>query len=144
MKYECELTVDLPRERVIELFDNPENLPKWQPTLQSFEHLSGEAGQPGAQSRLIYDENGRRIEMIETVTERNLPDSFSGTYETKGVKNWISNRFYEDGPEKTRWLLETEFKFSGIMAVASLFMRGAFRKQSLEFMRNFKEFAENA
>lgn len=48
MKYESELVIDLPRERVIELFDNPDNLPKWQEGLQSFEHISGEVGQPGA------------------------------------------------------------------------------------------------
>jgi len=29
MKYECELIIDLPRDRVIEMFDNPDNLSKW-------------------------------------------------------------------------------------------------------------------
>ncbi len=48
MKYTCELIVNLPRQRMIELFDNPDNMHKWQPGLVSFEHLSGESGQPGA------------------------------------------------------------------------------------------------
>ena len=144
MKYECEITIDLPRQRVIKLFDDPDNLSKWQPGLQSFEHISGEAGRSGAQSRLVYDEKGRRIEMVETITRRDLPDEFSGTYETKGVKNWVVNRFYENGPEKTRWVLESEFKFSGLMVLMVLVMRGAFPKQTLEFMQNFKVFAENA
>ena len=144
MKFKCELIIDLPRARVIELFDNPDNLSKWQPTLQSFELISGEAGQPGAKSRLLYLENGREVELIETITKRDLPDEFSGTYEAKNVKNWIGNRFYEESEDKTRWELETEFKFSGFMGMISPFMGGTMRKQTLEFLNNFKEFAENA
>ena len=142
MKYTTEIVIDLPRERVIELFDDPDNLPKWQPGLQSFEHLSGEPGRPGARSRLVFDQGGRRIEMIETITRRDLPDEFSGTYETQGVENWMTNRFIEEGPERTRWVAETEFQFSGLMRIMAFFMRGAFPKQTQEFMQNFKEFAE--
>jgi hypothetical protein len=68
---------------------------------------------------------------------------FSGIYEARGVKNWTANRFYEEGPEKTRWVSENEFKFSGLMVLLGLFMRGVFPKQTLEFMQRFKEFAEN-
>lgn len=142
MQYECETVINLPRARVIELFDDPDNLSKWQPGLQSFEHISGELGQTGAQSRLVYDENGRTIEMIETISTRNLPDEFSATYEAKGVHNWVSNHFYEIEPDKTRWVMETEFKFSGMMRVMALFMRGAFPKQTRKMMDNFKQFAE--
>lgn len=42
MKYRTEITIDLPREQVIEIFDDPDNLPKWQPGLGSFEPLSRE------------------------------------------------------------------------------------------------------
>jgi hypothetical protein len=141
MKYTCEITLNLPRDRVIELFDDPAHLPKWQKGLQYFEHVSGEPGKPGAKSKLGFDMNGRSLEMIETITVRNLPDEFSGTYETNGVKNWIGNRFYDEG-DKTRWVTENEFKFSGVMAIMSLFISSAFRKQTLDHMNNFKRFAE--
>lgn len=142
MKYTCELVVNVPRPRMIELFDNPDNLDKWQPGLVSFEHLSGEPGQAGAKSKLLYDMNGRKIEMVETIMNRDLPDTFTGTYEAKGVHNIIENHFYTDGLERTRWVMDTEFQFSGFMKIASKFMGGAFRKQSMEFMNNFKTFAE--
>ena len=45
-------------------------------------------------------------------------------------------------PDKTRWVMETEFKFSGMMRVMALFMRGAFPKQTRKMMDNFKQFAE--
>jgi uncharacterized membrane protein len=143
MKYKTELIIDLPRDRVIDLFDSSENLPKWQPGLQSFEHIDGDPGQPGAKSRLLYDMGNRKVEMVETVEKRNLPDEFSGTYEADGVWNWVSNRFYEEGQDKTRWEIETEFKFSGLMRILSFFMRGSFPKQTLETMEHFKRFAES-
>lgn len=144
MKYTCEVTINLPRQRVTALFDDPDNLKKWQPGLQTFEPVSGEPGQPGAKSRLVYHQGGRTIEMIETVTARNLPDEFSGAYEAKGVFNRITNRFYEDGPDKTRWVAQNEFDFSGVMRLFAFFMRGAFPKQTQKDMNRFKAFAESA
>ena len=141
MKYTCELTINLPRDEVIALFDDQDNLPKWQPGLQSFEHLSGEPGQPGAKSRLLYDEGRRKIEMIETIIVRDLPETFSGTYEAKGVWNEITNHFFvEDG--QTRWVMDSDFRFSGFMLLMLIFMRGAFRKQTMQTMQRFKDFAE--
>ncbi len=144
MKYTCETIIDLPRDRVIELFDNPDNLSKWQPTLKSFAHFEGELGKPGAKSRLLYDERGRELEMIETILVRNLPDEFSGTYEAKGVFNTVKNLFHEEGENQTRWVLDTEFEFSGLMKLMGIFMRGAFPKETAKGMRLFKEFAEGA
>ena len=54
MKYTTEIEIEKPIEKVIELFDNPDNLKKWMEGLQSFEHLSGTPGQPGAKSRLFF------------------------------------------------------------------------------------------
>jgi uncharacterized membrane protein len=143
MKYTEEVIIDLPRARVIEIFDDPENLPKWQTGLQSFELVSGEAGQPGAKSKLVYDMNGRRIEMIETIVRRDLPDEFTGTYEARGVKNWVANKFEELGATQTRWVTENEFQFSGLMILMGFFMRGSFPKQTREEMHKFKQFAES-
>ncbi len=143
MKYTSEVTINLPREKVIELFDSVENLKKWQPGLESFEAISGTPGQPGAKSRLVYDMNGRKIEMVETVTSRNLPDEFSGTYEADGVFNRIANRFY-DVNGKTRWVTENEFTFTTLMMkLMGLLMPFMFRRQTQKDMNRFKDFAES-
>ena len=75
------IDINLPRDKVVELFDSPDDLFKWQPGLQSFEHISGTPGEPGAKSKLVSLNGKRRIELIQTVTKRNLPDEFNGTYE---------------------------------------------------------------
>jgi uncharacterized membrane protein len=144
MQYEAEVTINLPRKRVIELFDSTENLYEWQTGLKSFKTIEGVAGQPGARSEMIYDTNGRKLEMIETIVTRNFPDEFSGTYTAKNVYNSVANRFYEEGPEKTRWVIDTEFQFSSWMKLIGIFMKGAFPKQTLEQMNQFKDFAERA
>ncbi len=143
MKFTVDIDIDLPRDRVIELFDNADNMSKWQKGLQRFEHLSGEPGQPGARSRLVYLMGKREIELIETLTLRDLPERFDGAYETKGVFNVVKNRFLELGPERTRWESENEFRMSTwTMKLMGWFMGGAFRQQSLKYMQDFKAFAE--
>jgi uncharacterized protein YndB with AHSA1/START domain len=66
MRYSCEVIINLPRQRVIELFDNPENLKHWMPGLISFEPVSGVPGQPGAISRLEFQMGKRKMVMTET------------------------------------------------------------------------------
>jgi hypothetical protein len=142
MKYKVEVTIDLPRERVIELFASPDNMHKWQPGLKSFENMEGEPGQAGTKSRLKYDMNGRIIDMVETITVRNLPAEFSGTYEARNVWNLVENRFYETEDGRTRWVSENEFRMGGFMKLMAIFMKGAFPRESLKQMNSFKEFAE--
>jgi len=144
MRYACEIVVEVPRERFIELFDNPDNLRHWQPELVSFAPISGTPGQPGAQSRLIYRMGSRTVEMVETVTVRDLPDEFSGTYDAKGVHNVVSNHFTVAGPngQATRWSMTTEFQCKGFMRLMTWLMPGAFKRQTMKFLTNFKNFAE--
>lgn len=142
MKYTVQIELDVPRDRVVELFDDPDNLPKWMEGLRSFEHLEGEAGQPGARSKLVFEMGKRRFEMLETVTVRNLPDEFAGTYDAPGAHNIVVNRFVDLGRGKTRWISENEFQFRGFMRLMGPFMRGAFPKQSLKYMQAFKAFVE--
>lgn len=142
MKYTTEITIDLPVNKVVELFDNPDNLKHWQPGLVSFEHLSGTPGQAGAKSKLKYKMGSREIEMIETIIKRDLPKEFTGTYEAKGVYNKQVNRFVTVGNNKTKWISETEFQLSGFMKIIGFLMPGTFKKQSLKFLEQFKAFAE--
>ena len=92
LNYTVEIEINSPREKVIELFDNSDNLMKWQTGLKRFDHISGIPGEEGAKSRLTYIENGRELEMTETIIKKELPEKFSALYEAKGVKNKISNQ----------------------------------------------------
>ena len=143
MQYDISITIDLPRNRVIELFDDPANLPKWQRGLMSFEPISGEPGMVGAKSRLVFQMGKRRLEMIETITRRDLPDAFDGTYDVEGTHNIVQNRFHEVGPNQTLWESNNVFEFaSWPMKLMGLLVPGMFKAQSLKFAEDFKAFAE--
>jgi hypothetical protein len=142
LHYLSEITLNVPREKVISYFDNIDNLKYWQDGFISHEHLEGNPGQPGAKSLLKYNMGKRKIEMVETITTRNFPEEFSVTYETKGVWNEVKNYFHEEGAQ-TRLVNENEFKFeSFFMKMMGFLMPGAFKKQSMQYMENFKTFAE--
>lgn len=146
MKYQCTIDIHLPRERVIALFDDPANLKRWQPTLRNFERLDGVPGTVGARSKLTYKnkEGGREMVMTETVTVRELPERFAGTYTMDGVWNLVDNRFTAVNADLTRWDAEVEFKFTNpFLSFLGWVIPGMFKNQTQKFMKQFKDFAEN-
>ena len=144
MKYTTKVEIDKPIDEVVKLFDNPDNLKEWMDGLQSFEHISGNPGEAGAKSRLKFETGKRKIEMIETLHEHNLPKSMKATYEAKGVFNHQEIRFESISDTKTLYIAENEFKFKGFMRVIGFVIPDAFRKQTLEYMNAFKAFAERS
>jgi uncharacterized membrane protein len=144
MKFSCSVEINKPVEKVIELYDNTENLKKWQDGFVSLEHLSGKPGTPGAKSKLIYKIGKREIELIETISVKNLPHEFSALYETKTMVNTMTNRFIPIGEEKTKYETEIEYtRFNGVMPKMMAFlMPGVFKKQTQKWLNQFKVFAE--
>ena len=143
MKYSCEVIINRPIDGVIESFDSLENLYKWQPTLKSAEPLSGELGKPGARMKFVYSGRGKDMTMIETITAKDLPETFDMIYEAPGVVNPCHNSFEDLGDGTTKWVMETEFRFTGFMAVASKFMKRAFPKETRSSMETFKNWIES-
>lgn len=144
MKYSTEVIIDLPREEVIKKLDNPDNMKHWQRGFIEYEQLDGSPGQEGAKMRLDYKMGKRELSMTETITKNSFPEEFHANYDTKGVQNIQKNYFHELEGNKTKWLSENEFKFDGFgMKLMGWLMPGAFKKQSLKYLNDFKNFAEN-
>lgn len=144
MNYTVEIVIEQSVDKVVELFDNPKYMKKWMKGLVSFEHVSGEAGMPGAVSKLKFQQGKRLIEMTETITSRNLPNEFLGTYEANGVVNHGKHSFIAISDSQTKYVSEQEFIFNTFaMKVMGFLMPGAFKKQTLKYMQDFKSFAES-
>lgn len=144
MLYTVDIVIDLPRDRVVELFADPDNTPKWQAGLLKSELISGNRGEVGAKTKLVFQMGKRQMEMVETITKRDIPTELDGTYETTGVFNIVRNRFIEISPNQTRLESENEFRFSSFfMKLMGVVMKGAFPKQSLKYLQDFKAFAED-
>lgn len=143
MEYQLDIIINKPVSEVVALFENSDNLKQWQPELVSFEHLSGEVGQAGSQSKIVYLMGKRECEMIETVERNELPDMFIATYETNGVVNRMESQFKAVGSDQTHWVTHNEFLFTSLgMKLMGFFMKKAFPKQSMRYMQQFKDFAE--
>lgn len=144
MKFQLELEIDQPRNRVVALFLDPANLKAWQPDLLSHEQIDG--GDPaavGARSRQIHRYGRQRVEMIQTITRNEYPEAFGAIYEADGIWNLIENRFVDLYGTRTRWEIDAEFRCSGVIVkLMTIFAPGMFRRQTMTFMQRFKAFVE--
>lgn len=154
MKYTVSLEIALPRERVAQLLADPEHLPKWLRGLVVHEPLSGEHGQVGTKSRVVLQMGQQKFEGTETITRREPADlreiprdavvHFEREIVGEGMWSAARERLTEVGPETTLWVSENEYRFNGLlMRFVGRLMPGAFRKQSLQHMQDFKAFAEH-
>jgi Polyketide cyclase / dehydrase and lipid transport len=143
MIFTCEIVINKPVNEVVALFDNPDHLHKWMQGLQKFEPLSGVPGQVGARSRLTFQFGKRKMEMIETVEVRNLPFEFTGLYTIGKGSNRVKNSFLPVNEYQTKFCSENTFEFRGLMKLMALLMPGAFKKQSMKYLVDFKNFAES-
>lgn len=121
---------------------DPSKYKYWQRGFISYKHLTGLPEKEGSRSRLKFKMGKREIDMIETILKINPSKKFYTTYEAQGVFNTQKNHFEKVAENKTRWIADSEFKFSGFMRIIGLLNPGAFKKQSKQFMKDFKEFAE--
>ena len=143
MQFTNEVTIHKSREEVWKIFDDPENLKEWQPTLERYEHVGGVVGEEGSVTKLTYVENGEETVLLERVTRRREPEEISSTFESDAVRNEMTNRFVEEGGDLTRWILDSEFIFEEDLPEESApFVREAIESRLKEDMQRFKELAE--
>ncbi len=143
MKYTSEIIVDLPLKEFLEKMDNSENMKHWQVGLVNYEQLEGTPGEVGAKMKLSYKFKKRDMDLIETITLKKLPNEFHMTYDTKGMFNKQENYFEQTPEGHTKWKSIAEFiPDNFMMKVMTTFMKGVFKKQTMKYMTDFKNFAE--
>lgn len=142
MKYTSQVIIDKPIEEVVTLFSNPENMKEWQPGFVHMENISGTPNENGAISELTYHMGKRTVVMKETIVNNNLPEELSVIFEAPNVYNVQRNSFMSISEDKTKYISENEFRFSGVMKLFGWLMPGQFKKQTQKYLDLFKEFAE--
>ena len=143
MQYTCAITINKPIEEVISLFTNPDNMELWMEGLQGFKHLSKEPNKEGAKTELHFKMGKREITMIETIIKNNLPEEMVTTYDAKGVYNKIITTFRPVDGNTTKYISDNYFEFKGFfMKIMGMLMPGAFKKQSMKYLEDFKTFTE--
>ncbi len=142
--YTVAVDINAPLDLVLELFDDPDNLPKWQRGFVSWTLREGEQGQVGAIADVVFENKGRRIDMTEEVTARNLPEQFDGLYRWGKNHNTVTNRFIAIDDDTTRWEATCAYTLNSVgMKLMGLLFGKKFREQDLEFLQDFKAFCED-
>jgi hypothetical protein len=127
----------------VHVFSNPEQLSHWQKGLIEINPIRGNYGEEGYEGHLKFEMGKRVMEMTERVEKSDLPHMQSNVYETKGVFNRVVTRFESISEEQTKCITEHEFVFSSFgMKVFALLMPGAFKKQSMKYLEDFKALVE--
>ncbi|NVK29307.1 MAG: SRPBCC family protein [Flavobacteriia bacterium] len=142
MRYSCFITIDKPRARVVEMFQDPDGLKNWMDGFQKMEHISGEKGKVGSKTDFYFKHKNREMLIHETVLEEDLPNSIKFGYQSPAGYNEVETEFTENENGKTLVTTNNYFKFGGAMKIMSFFFKGMFRKQSDTHLKKLKEWVE--
>jgi uncharacterized membrane protein len=144
MKFKLETIINKPRVDVWKAFENIENLQKWQPTLIKHELMSGVLGQPGAATKLTYEEGGREFSLVEKLIRRAEPNEITSVFESVYADNVVENKFIEQGQDQTLWVTETEYTFKTlVMKVMGNILKKNYIKRTQREIERFKEMVES-
>ena len=144
MKFKLELIINKSRAEVWKVFDSPEKMSKWQPSLTKVELLSGTQGQVGTVSKLTYEESGREFSLIEKVIRRDEPNQIDVVYENKFTDNPMSHTFMKQGENETLWTVRAEFKFKTLtMKLLGTLLKRNFVRRTQKDMDRFKKLVES-
>lgn len=142
MEYELEIEIALPRNKVVELYDNIDYNYEWQPGLMEIKLISGEMGEVGSFYNLRYQMRGKSMEMKEEIVHKDLPNAYHFEFSTDKMKTRVETFFEERGPHKTLLRTNNIITGSGMVKFFMFLMPGMFKKESFKYMKLFKEFAE--
>ncbi|WP_452599219.1 SRPBCC family protein [Pontimicrobium sp. MEBiC01747] len=144
MKYTSEIIVKVSLDDFIKKLDNHDNMKHWQRGLTSYEHLSGNPGKTGAKMQLNYTFGKRKMSLTETIVDIKLPHKMYLNYDAPGMHNIQKNSFSETADGHTKWVSKSEFIATNFkMRMLTLLMPSIFKKQSMKYLTDFKNFAEN-
>lgn len=143
MKFRNEIVIDAEPESVWDLFIDPGRLRGWQPTLTDVKPKSGMAAEPGAKTELLYDENGRRFVVTETVLETRRPDFLARECESPWSKAVVVHRFEPVDPGRTRCIVYSRHSFKGVGRFTALFQHGRIERRNDDWLQRFKLLVES-
>lgn len=140
MKFTCSIIIDKPIEDVTKAFLDVESMKHSHNGFIDKVLIEGNSFEVGAKYKLVY----KKFIMTETITENNLPNSFSGLYEHKHMTNTMNSYFEAIDDTKTKFsaVIEyTEFKGFMIKIISKLFP-SMFKKQGEKWLERFKGYVE--
>ncbi len=142
MKYSVSNTINAPLQKVGEILNDPKASTAWMEGLKKVEHLSGTPGEVGAKSEMHFLHKNKEMKLTETILEKNLPNQIKFSYQSPMGYNEVELRFEEISENTVQQTANNYFDLKGIMKLMGFFFKGMFKKQSLKYLNDFKNYAE--
>ena len=143
MKISGYIDINKPREEVTIYFSNPDYNREYQDTFLRKELISGEKGNDGAVSNIYFEQGKGEMELTETITKNNLPESFEAFFHHKHMDNTMVCKFEVIDDNTTRYHYEYEYiRMTFMPKLFSKLNPGMFRKPAEKWLNQFKEFVE--
>jgi len=112
MQISRDIIINRPRETVVKLFDYPENLDEWRDGFVRFTPLEGPVGLEGSTAEFVFRMGGFPVVMLETILERDLPDTFAASYVSGPITVLVTNTFTDLG-DTTEWAVDSRYHIQG-------------------------------
>lgn len=144
MKHKGAIEINQSRDKVVSLFKDPANLKEYQDGFIRKEHVSGTRGEIGAISKMYYKHGKQEMELVETITKNELPDTFEASYHHIHMDNTMKCNFTALSENQTRYEFEYEYtRINWIMPkLMAILFPSMYRKPAEKWLRQFKQFAE--
>ena len=144
MKFNASIDINQTRDKVIELFADPQYLKEYQDGFLRKELVSGTPGEDGTVSKMYYQYGKSEMELTETITSNRLPDTFEAHYHHKHMDNTMKCTFTALDENTTRYASEFEYTRINwfLPKLIAILFPSVYRKQGEKWMKNFKAFAE--
>ncbi|MFV0465265.1 MAG: SRPBCC family protein [Lachnospiraceae bacterium] len=119
MKYQSEIIINCPMEKVIECY---KNVPE----------------------RILWKSGAEKSALKEVILEDHLPEFMTARYESDGFKNVSQDSFTSVDEDHTRFISKQEYRLdSGMMNAFSILMKRMFIRYTDESLLAFKQICEN-
>ncbi|HUF03119.1 MAG TPA: SRPBCC domain-containing protein [Aridibacter sp.] len=142
IEYDSRVTIDAPKADVWRAFNDDKKTKQWIKGLESIELVSGEKRQPGSRYRLVVNNEGEKVEMIETIEEVKEGELFAFTLDAEPLTDNVRVTFEEkDG--KTEMVQYDSVKAKGIIWQTLFYwMQSTFQQSTQEHLERFKNLVE--
>ena len=143
MKYKTTIEIQKPINTVLTKWKAYGELKNWQKGLESVEHIKGRPGETGSKMRLNYRFDNNQHSITESIANANLPEMQHTIYSSKGLRHIKMDTFESIDENSCKWICNNEFVPTNFkMYFLILFMPKTFKKQTLSYMKAFKNYVE--
>ena len=106
-KYSVSVEVDVPIEEVWEVYMDESRMDEWLTGFRSMETIEGEPLTVGSKHRLVFEERGKEVVLVETVRVIDPPREFAFDLEHELMNSTMSVTLESIGDDKTRLISQT-------------------------------------